>query len=155
VNSLAINQQSSYPSRFTPSQIRRQPTGIKDVIFRNGFWKPGMPVRERKGSRMSHLRLYRPECAPAANRFETEPVILPFRRHSFGLKSRNLVDIVVRAQTLHQNRRCPACQHPVVEQLELPDGLLNRNRLPIPGTATLVGFRCDSCHSEWRAGERS
>ena len=45
----------------------------------------------------------------------------------------------------------PDRSHPIVEPIELDNGILNRNRMPIPGTATLVGFHCHGCQREWPA----
>ena len=56
-----------------------------------------------------------------------------------------------RARTLRCNNRCPHCSHGLIEPLELADGVQSRNSQPIPGTATLVGFHCLSCHWEWPA----
>ncbi len=112
---------------------------------------------------MSRLKLYWPE---ARGRFDAvilsmvsadcagEPVVIPFapapykRQASGDLRS---ADVVGRAHTIYTNGRCPACRHPVVEPIELNDALVGRGNLPIPGTATLVGFRCDRCDSEWQA----
>ena len=56
-----------------------------------------------------------------------------------------------RARSLRSNDRCPHCSRSLVKPLELDDAVRSRNNLPIPGTATLVGFHCDSCHWEWPA----
>lgn len=62
---------------------------------------------------------------------------------------RSRMDAITRARLLFENRVCPTCGYPVVTPLELNDHQLNRNRLPIPGTATLVGFHCCGCGAEW------
>lgn len=61
------------------------------------------------------------------------------------------LNVVDRARTLYANRCCPTCTYPIVEPVELDDAMVNRNGQPIPGTATLIGFRCDACDSEWPA----
>lgn len=63
--------------------------------------------------------------------------------------SRN--DPLDRARSLRSNDRCPHCSRALVQPLELDDAVRSRNNLPIPGTATLVGFHCESCHWEWPA----
>ncbi len=112
---------------------------------------------------MSRLRLYWPD---ARGRFEAvvlttvsadcagEPAVIPFApaRHKRQPRGGSrLNDVVGRAHTIHANGRCPACRHPVVTPIELNDAVVGRGNLPIPGTATLVGFRCDGCESEWQA----
>jgi hypothetical protein len=102
---------------------------------------------------MSHLKLYRPEGQsfarwdgpPEAGR----PQILSLSTFAVRSRNRRVLNIVARARLLHENRECPYCAHPVVEPIELEDGLIGRNRLPIPGTATLVGFNCARCRAEW------
>jgi len=103
---------------------------------------------------MSQLKLYRPDgldIDELVAREESGPVILPFALSSRYSRDYRLLDPVSRARTIHHNRRCCHCGHPIVEPIELDDGVVNRNRLPVPGTATLVGFRCDRCHTEWPA----
>lgn len=102
---------------------------------------------------MSRLKLYAPDQSASrnGNRFaatqETRN-ILPFPRR---YQSRRRVNMLRRARLLRENSRCPHCGHPVVEPLELEDALYSRGNLPIPGTATLVGFHCEACHAEWPA----
>ena len=103
---------------------------------------------------MSQLRVFRPVALDADERIdpdESEPVILPFALSSRFSGNYQLLDPLLRARTIHQNRRCAYCGYPIVEPIELDDCVLNRNRLPVPGTATLVGFRCDRCRAEWPA----
>jgi hypothetical protein len=101
---------------------------------------------------MSHLKLFRPDGLDIEERGGEidAPVILPFARLNYSSDCR-LLDPLSRARTIHANRCCCNCGYPVVEPIELDDSIMNRNRLPIPGTATLVGFRCDRCHLEWPA----
>lgn len=64
--------------------------------------------------------------------------------------SRRLQPVSDRARLIHQNSQCPDCHASLVEPIELNDGLRARgNRLPVPGTATLVGFHCHRCGYEW------
>ena len=96
---------------------------------------------------MGYLKLHEPCDAEAdALDFEDSPRILPFPLRTDRFQPR---PALLRARLLRENRNCPHCQHPVVTPLELEDGLLGRNRLPVPGTATLVGFHCMRCHREW------
>ncbi|MBT4865805.1 MAG: hypothetical protein HON53_11920 [Planctomycetaceae bacterium] len=110
---------------------------------------------------MSRLKLYWPE---ARGQFDAvilsmvsadragEPTVIPFAQHQRKATGHSRsTDVVDRAHTIHTNGRCPACLHPVVEPIELNDALVGRGNLPIPGTATLVGFRCDRCECEWQA----
>ncbi len=112
---------------------------------------------------MSRLKLYWPderESSEAAQSATIEAdgnhsaMVLPFRPMnslSARVKRATLVDPLERARAIHSNNVCPHCRHPIVTPIELQDGILNRNRLPIPGTATLVGFRCHDCDAEWPA----
>jgi hypothetical protein len=100
---------------------------------------------------MSGLRVLWPEDAVAddGDAVLDGPAILPF--HADRAFRQWRFDVVARAQALYENRTCPACDYPVVEPIELDDPILNRKGLPIPGTATLVGFRCRGCRTEWSA----
>lgn len=103
---------------------------------------------------MSQLRLFRPERidAPHCDSDDAfEPYVIPFAPRSQRIARNRINDTVTRARILSANCRCPACRHPVTEPIELADGMYTRNNLPIPGTATLVGFRCTRCHVEWPA----
>lgn len=92
------------------------------------------------------LRLYAPDV-------DDRPEIVPFRPHvdRFAEQNRTRFDALQRSRIIHDNRQCPSCHHPVVTPLELRDGLVGRNGLPVPGTATLVGFHCERCEDEWPA----
>ena len=98
---------------------------------------------------MGYVKLHQPHGLDHGD--AEEPRILPFHFYAGRLRGRNRMDLVSRARALHQNRRCQKCYQPRVEPLELDDAVLNRNGMPIPGTATLVGFHCLHCHSEWPA----
>ncbi len=103
---------------------------------------------------MSQLKVYRPAEGNRIYRFdEPEPQILPFKPYFERRKSqsRQRGNLIARARLLYENRNCPHCDHPGVEPLELDDAVINCSGLPIPGTATLVGFHCLHCHSEWPA----
>jgi len=110
---------------------------------------------------MSRLKLYWPEeqnsginrSAEAASEESCpDDMLIPFRlRHACTATASHvsILDVVTRAQMLRENRECPDCGHPVVEPVELNDAAHNLNGLPIPGTATLVGFHCTRCDREW------
>lgn len=101
---------------------------------------------------MHHLRLFSPsERGSVETHEDGPPVILRFPTPSHGYLRRSMLDPLLRARALYKNRSCPTCRHPVVEPLELDDALRNRNNMPIPGTATLVGFHCQRCQREWPA----
>lgn len=95
------------------------------------------------------------------------PAILPFTRRerptgialsdvraprsailNFGLTS-NASDPLTRARILHENVRCPECRRVGVIPLDMGDGDRRHAAMPVPGTATLVGFYCQSCGAEW------
>lgn len=97
---------------------------------------------------MSQLRLYQPRYFDQGSS-ETDPVILSFPQKEAPSTKSIFSNAVRRAEVIYKNRICPTCNHPEVEPLELDDGIRNRNGVPIPGTCTLVGFHCLSCHSEW------
>ena len=102
---------------------------------------------------MSRLRVFRPEALGAGERllrvYEPEPQVLSFETFAARKQARRVFSLVARARALHNNKRCPYCRHPIVEPVELDDAVVNRNRMTIPGTATLVGFHCERCSAEW------
>lgn len=63
----------------------------------------------------------------------------------------SFIEAVQRSRLLHMHRRCHECGRPTVHPVERNDAVLGKNRLPIPGTSTVVGFHCDYCQSEWSA----
>ncbi|MFM7040243.1 MAG: hypothetical protein ACKO2L_21255 [Planctomycetaceae bacterium] len=77
--------------------------------------------------------------------------ILPFATsRPATIFSGRLIPALERARILHQNSECPDCGRPNVQPLELNDALISpRSRLPVPGTATLIGFHCEDCGCEW------
>ena len=98
---------------------------------------------------MSHLRLFSPvdvEESPESNEH-----VIPFApQHRFATGLSRSIEPVDRARILHENSCCPECERSDVEPLELADSLLSpKNRQPIPGTATIVGFHCNCCGYEW------
>ncbi|MBW3539351.1 MAG: hypothetical protein KY476_03705 [Planctomycetes bacterium] len=97
---------------------------------------------------MNALRVFRGTDSDDPHTDDAGPVVIPFGGR---FERRQGVDPVLRARLLHDNRLCPTCHHPVVEPLELNDGLMSRNRRPVPGTGTLVGFHCRGCDREWPA----
>ncbi|MCH8828428.1 MAG: hypothetical protein IID45_02505 [Planctomycetes bacterium] len=86
---------------------------------------------------------------------ESEPVVLSFCDYADGRRNRYRADPLTRARVLRKNDCCPQCRRSLIEPLELSDGRRTRNDLPIPGTATLVGFRCLCCHWEWPVHQRA
>ena len=61
-----------------------------------------------------------------------------------------------RARILQHNNCCPECAQHDIEPLELADAIISpKNRLPVPGTATIVGFHCNDCGTEWPVYELS
>jgi len=103
---------------------------------------------------MSHLKLFRPNEPAGASVSVADggpAVIFAFTSEQGHKADPTASAVVERAQTIHSNRRCPHCQGTSVSPLELADALLNQNHKPIPGTATLVGFRCHLCLVDWPA----
>ena|SRR5580658_8270518 len=124
---------------------------------------------------MSRLPIFkRLSSRPAFRVFrdETEPVILPFSRNDWRvpvdteLRSREKsgprriaisdfrsaprsMDVLTRARALHENRCCPRCRRAGAIPLDLGDGDQRNPAMPVPGSATLVGFYCDACGAEW------
>lgn len=80
-----------------------------------------------------------------------EPDILPFQSHRrTTVLSGRFMPAVERARILHENTECPECGKSTIQPLELNDAIISpRSRLPIPGTATIIGFRCEECSCEW------
>ena len=111
---------------------------------------------------MSILRLYDPECAdselgtefPATVplRRETQLDASEWRRQSPRESSHQAAQ---RAHMLRQNSTCPHCQRGGVIPLLLNDGVRGFGNQTVPGTGSLVGFRCITCHGEWPAGDRA
>ena len=102
---------------------------------------------------MSRLSVYWPDEMESNVATTDNPMILPFpnrRRVSEPASgSAGPMDVVTRARVLFANRKCRDCGYPVVEPIELSDSAINLSGLAIPGTGTLIGFRCCGCQSEW------
>jgi len=101
------------------------------------------------------LRLFRPVAEPAtAEKDLTDadpPHVIPFRpRHHATVISGRFTAPAVQAQAIRENSVCPECSAIDVEPLKLEDDVISpRSHLPIPGTATIVGFHCNHCGTEW------
>lgn len=74
------------------------------------------------------------------------PPILSFPAIADRMRSQSIVG---RARLEHRNQRCRQCGRVTVETVELDDALLDRRGMPIPGTATVVGFFCNACRHDW------
>jgi hypothetical protein len=102
---------------------------------------------------MSRLSVYWPDDVDSVSVATDNPMILPFpnRRTNSAPdhEAMDAIDVVSRARVLFANRKCRDCGYPVVEPIELSDSAVNLSGLAIPGTATLVGFRCCGCEAEW------
>jgi len=101
---------------------------------------------------MSRLSVFWPDETDSLLAATEESMILPFPkrgRTELPKGAPKEMDVVTRARLLFSNRKCPDCGYPVVEPVELPDSTVNLSGLAIPGTATLIGFRCCGCDSEW------
>jgi len=61
-----------------------------------------------------------------------------------------------RARLIHANSECAGCGGHDVEPVELDDATVSwRNGDVVPGTATIIGFHCNDCGSEWPVYEIS
>lgn len=112
---------------------------------------------------MSRLSVYWPdECEAVTTAVLDEPRLLQFPRsrrrssaESHSVPDRTLcakaprLDVIARARLLFSNRQCCRCRSHAVEPLQLDDARVNQQGLEIPGTATITGFRCHSCNTEW------
>ena len=99
---------------------------------------------------MSRLSVYWPDEILSNDQTTDEPRILPFPRpRGDASVAAKPMDVLTRARVLFSNRACEECRYPVVEPIELSDSTMNISGLAIPGTATLVGFRCCGCQHEW------
>lgn len=96
-------------------------------------------------------------AGPGATGSSEEPHILPFdNSRRTTIFSGRLIPALERARILHHNSECPDCGKPNVQPLELNDAIISpRSRLPVPGTATLIGFHCEDCGCEWPVYEIS
>ena len=102
---------------------------------------------------MARLRVYRgPE---SRSRFrliscDDRPDVIPFSTFlQAGRHRGHDAGPVSRARALHANRFCRSCGHAAVDPVTLNDGLRDGSGQYVPGTATLVGFHCRHCQTEW------
>lgn len=109
-----------------------------------------------------HLRLFTPseeesESETASSSVPMFEDIIPIERARRSIIfSGRFMPAVDRARLIHENCECPECHHQDVEPLELADSMISpKNRLPVPGTATIVGFHCNHCGCEWPVYELS
>lgn len=111
---------------------------------------------------MSEIRLFAPDdtdwavesdvCVLDRGSNPDEPAdVISFSSPARYTRPTSMMELLARSRTLHRNRQCRHCERAAVEPIHREDALLNRSQLPIPGTATLVGFRCQCCRREWRA----
>ena len=80
---------------------------------------------------------------------EEEPDVIPLAGILTLPAGKSAPPPVTRARALHRNRTCKSCGCAGVEPVVLGDGRRDGGGDLIPGTATLVGFHCDRCGSEW------
>lgn len=99
------------------------------------------------------LSLYAPvdEGRSSAEFDDREAVIIPFPRVAARLQQDQNAELLSRARLVRDNSRCPACRRVAVEPVEAQPVLINRNWMPVPGTGTIIGFRCQCCEHEWSA----
>jgi hypothetical protein len=101
---------------------------------------------------MTRLRVYRGPETNRGSRFSSaeRPGVIPFSalvaRHTRLAVANAALD---RAKALHSNRSCRNCGCSGVEPVTLNDGLRDGSGQYVPGSATLVGFHCTRCRSEW------
>lgn len=101
------------------------------------------------------LRLFAPAEEESAERKSADSgadtEVLSFEQNRpTAVTSGRIMAPAERARILRENSVCPDCNRTQVEPIELNDALLSpRNRMPVPGTATIVGFHCDGCGCEW------
>jgi len=110
-----------------------------------------------------HLRLFTPsdettheDILPIGSDESSQDIIPIDRARRSVIFSGRFMPAVDRARLIHQNGICPECGHNDIEPLELTDSVISpKNRLPVPGTATIVGFHCNDCSTEWPVYELS
>ena len=97
------------------------------------------------------LRIYEPPEEEVAEETTEPRDILPFEsRNRTTIISGRLTSANDRARIIRANTVCPECSRMDIEPVELQDAVISpKNRLPIPGTATIVGFHCNDCGTEW------
>ena len=94
-----------------------------------------------------------------ASTADAEPAILPFPgcRQPRGDASQS--DVIrpdeqspaERARLISRNSLCQRCRRKLVSLILADDSRRDGSGEFVPGTQTLIGFRCECCHSEWPA----
>ena len=142
--------------------MRHEP--VHAAVDQNGIWSilPRLKLWRLKDEPSQHLQSHRrgnrAACGFAVSLDDRAATVcqpthaLPSDRHGRREMRRFDVRTLHRARALSENRTCRFCRHAQVEPIELDDPQYGRGNLPIPGTASLVGFRCHSCRSEWPHG---
>jgi len=88
---------------------------------------------------------------------EDDPDVISFAtaRRALVLSGR-FTPTLQRARLIHANSECSGCGGHDVEPVELDDATVSRrNGDVVPGTATIIGFHCNDCGSEWPVYEIS
>lgn len=109
---------------------------------------------------MSDLKVYWPENESAvaealprkmaeASSVSNEPEIYSFAEWVENLRQPDSQTLALRAQRLNAHQTCPDCCRAGVLPLMLNDGRMDSSGRLLPGSATLVGFRCETCSHEW------
>ena len=109
---------------------------------------------------MSDLKVYWPDAEPAiseatptsqaeAGADSNEPEIYSFAEWVEKLQEPDAQPIALRAQRLNAHQTCPDCSRAGVLPLMLNDGRMDGSGRLVPGSATLVGFCCQTCSHEW------
>jgi hypothetical protein len=109
---------------------------------------------------MSDLKVYWPENESAvaealptevaeSRDTSNEPEIYSFAEWVEKLRQPDSQPSALRAQRLNANQTCPDCSRAGVLPLMLNDGRMDGSGHLVPGSATLVGFRCETCTHEW------
>ncbi len=109
------------------------------------------------------FRVVRPDSDAVILKFPTADVGTPATARSEARATEGTValadfqvpasraSVLARARALHRNRCCPHCGRGGAIPVDLGDGDDRHWAMPVPGTATLVGFYCDACGAEWPA----
>lgn len=111
---------------------------------------------------MSGLKVYWPECESperdaatatqsVSHRNIDEPEIYSFAEWVEKLRGPGSASALFRAQRLDANQTCPDCNRSGAVPLTLNNGRIDNSGRMVPGSATLVGFRCEECCCEWSA----
>ncbi len=109
------------------------------------------------------FRVFRPEGDAVILQFPSRNVGAPVAKRTESRSAEGTVAlapielppgreaVLARARALHRNRCCPHCRRGGVIPVDLGDGDDRHSAMPVPGTATLVGFYCSACGAEWSA----